>query len=177
MKGFWRWQPLGIRSIKIDHKAGGCLRRKVAATDSQAAYLDAAGERGGGANHQLVALRPYMDAVVADQADGRSLAGAACQDEIEGKAGFAGPGGPANKYGAFADQHSGGVNAGARGTCIGWVAGHQVGSRTVKRAPATVGEPSSAGGPARFSAQIRPPWASTICFEIERPSPEFCPKP
>ena len=32
-------------------------------------------------------------------------------------------------------------------------------------------------GAGRFCAQMRPPWASTICREIERPSPEFWPKP
>ena len=32
-------------------------------------------------------------------------------------------------------------------------------------------------GPGRFSAQMRPPWASMICLEIDRPNPEFCPKP
>jgi hypothetical protein len=35
----------------------------------------------------------------------------------------------------------------------------------------------SAGAPAArmFSAQISPPWASTICFDMARPSPEWVP--
>ena len=61
---------------------------------------------------------------------------------------------------------------------LGALAGrHGAGSRTTKRAPATVASPSAPTGPARFSAQMRPPWASMICFEIDSPSPEFCPKP
>ena len=61
--------------------------------------------------------------------------------------------------------------------CWPCAAGHGAGSRTTKRAPTMVGSPSASPGPARFSAQIRPPWASTICLEIDRPSPEFWPKP
>ena len=32
-------------------------------------------------------------------------------------------------------------------------------------------------GRSRFSAHSRPSWASTICFEIDSPRPEFCPNP
>ncbi len=45
------------------------------------------------------------------------------------------------------------------------------GSTTVKRAPCT--RPSA---PARFSAAMRPPWASTIWRAMERPRPEWPPK-
>jgi hypothetical protein len=49
------------------------------------------------------------------------------------------------------------------------------GSRTVKRAPRTSALPSLVlcTGDIRFSAQIAPPCASTICLEIESPRPEF----
>ena len=98
------------------------------------------------------------------------LPGTARQDEIEGEAGLAGAGGAADQHGLLADLDRGGVNA--------WAAvAHSAGSLTTKRAPATVGAPSASSGPARFSAQMRPPWASTICFEIDRPRPEFWPKP
>ena len=50
-------------------------------------------------------------------------------------------------------------------------------SRTVKRAPRRRGSPSAPTGPGRFSARIVPLCASTICREIESPSPEFWPKP
>ena len=50
--------------------------------------------------------------------------------------------------------------------------------RTTKRAPSRAPAPRPRrAGPSRFSAQIRPRCASTICREIDRPSPEFWPKP
>src|SRR4029077_19200035 len=53
---------------------------------------------------------------------------------------------------------------------------HMAGKRTVNRAPMTCGGSSVAEvNNSRFSPQIRPSCASTICLEIERPSPEFCP--
>lgn len=58
---------------------------------------------------------------------------------------------------------------------------HCAGSRTTKRAPSTLGSLSPLSpllaGAVRFSAQIVPPWPSTICLEIDKPRPEFCPKP
>ena len=42
---------------------------------------------------------------------------------------------------------------------------------------AMVASPSALSAPVRFSAQMRPPWASMICFEIDSPRPEFCPTP
>ena len=44
--------------------------------------------------------------------------------------------------------------------------------RTTKRAPITFGS-TSADEATRFSARMLPPCASTICLEIDRPSPEF----
>jgi hypothetical protein len=64
-----------------------------------------------------------------------------------------------------------------------WLAGNRAcgyiaGSRTTKRAPSTLGGSwSTLATPMRFSAQMRPPCASMICLEIDRPRPEFCPKP
>src|SRR5690606_21097422 len=48
---------------------------------------------------------------------------------------------------------------------------HFAGSRTMKRAPSTLGSSPGAAGALRFSAQMVPPCASTICLEIDRPSP------
>jgi len=91
-----------------------------------------------------------MDPVIADQNGFRDLAGAAGDNEIEGEARFARARGAANQDRALADANRRGMNG--------------CGSRTRQ-------------GPTRFSAQMRPPWASMICLEIDRPSPEFCPKP
>jgi len=119
--------------------------------------------------NQFSAACVEVDTVVAHQNRSWNLPGAAGENQLEGKARFAGTGGAANQYGALTHQHGGGVYRGLPAHCAG--------SLTTKRAPATVGWPSSSGGPARFSAQMRPPCASMICLEIERPSPEFWPKP
>ena len=111
-----------------------------------------------------------MDTVVADQNGRRKLSGAPGEDQIEGQPRFAGARGPADQHGAIAHQHGGGVHARA-------LRRHGAGSLTTKRAPATVGLPSASAGPRRFSAQMRPLWASMICLEIDSPSPEFWPKP
>ena len=56
---------------------------------------------------------------------------------------------------------------------------HRAGRRTMKRAPEHLGGSSSSDAVTamRFSAQSCPPCASTICLEIDRPRPEFWPKP
>ncbi len=54
-----------------------------------------------------------------------------------------------------------------RGGALGYV---PAGSSTKKRAPMML--PSAA---LRFSARMRPPWASMICFEMDRPRPEWVP--
>ena len=82
---------------------------------------------------------------------------------------LAGTGWPPDQHGAAAHQHGRGVNGRRHQT---------VGSSNVKRAPSTRGASSAEAGTAvRFSALSVPRWASTICLEIERPSPEFWPKP
>ena len=65
-------------------------------------------------------------------------------------------------------------------TAVAWMVGerrHIAGRRTMKRAPSTRGSSPSPPAAVRFSTQMRPPCASTICLEIDRPSPEFWPKP
>src|SRR4051794_9526019 len=110
-----------------------------------------------------------MHAIVADQRGGGNLPAASGEDEIECEPRFAGSRWPADQNRAVRHQHGGGVDGGLRG--------HGAGSRTTKRAPATVFSPWALTGPGRFSAQMRPRCASMICFEIDRPNPEFWPKP
>ena len=82
-----------------------------------------------------------MDTVVADQNGRRELSGASREDQIEGQPRLAGPGRPSDQHGAIAHQYGGGVHAGAISH------GEGAGSRTTKRAPATVGLPSASAGP------------------------------
>ena len=65
-------------------------------------------------------------------------------------------------------------------TTEAWIVGaipHTAGKRTMNRAPSTIGASPSNCASTLFSAQMRPPCASTICLEIDRPRPEFWPKP
>src|SRR5450432_2560434 len=112
-----------------------------------------------------------MDTVIPDQNGRWKLSRAPAQDEVEGEARFPRTGWSADQDRAGSHHHRRRMNA-----AFGYI-GHGAGSLTTKRAPATVGSPSSPTGPARFSAQMRPLWASMICLEIESPRPEFWPKP
>ncbi len=168
---FRRGQPCRIGRREINDQADDGLARIVTATNAETPDFDQPCQLRRRGGHQLTAARLEVDPVVPDQDRMRNLAGACGQDEVEGEARFAGSRRATDQYRTAFDQHRGGVDA--------WVPrrSHGAGSRTTKRAPATVGSPSALGGPGRFSAQMRPPWASMICFEIERPRPEFCPKP
>src|SRR5713226_6994223 len=105
-----------------------------------------------------------MDTVVADQNGRQDLSGTAAQDQIEGETRLAGARGAADQHRAISDPDCGGVDGRTA------LVGHGAGSLTTKRAPAMVCSPSGPRGPRRFSAQMRPPCASMICFEIDRPS-------
>src|SRR6516162_4426455 len=116
-------------------------------------------------------MRFEMNAVVAHQAREPQQAGVRRLNERECKLRFAGSRRPTDEDGARADQHGRGVH----GRSL--IRHHIAGSRTMKRAPSTKGVSSEAAGACwRFSAQMRPPCASMICLEIDRPRPEFCPK-
>ncbi|TCU65389.1 hypothetical protein EDE08_1133 [Bradyrhizobium sp. R2.2-H] len=167
---FRRRQALRVRRVKIDHETDGRMLHEVAATNSQAPDLDQASQYRRGAHLNFMADCRQMDTVITDQNGPFDHARASRHDQIKGKARLAGARRPADQHRQRSDLDGGGVNA--------WPAvAHRAGSLTTKRAPATVGAPSASSGPGRFSAQMRPPWASMICLEIDRPRPEFWPKP
>jgi hypothetical protein len=170
-QGFRRRQTFGVGRRQIDDHADDGLGGVFAAANAEAADFDQARQLRRRPDRQLIAVSFEMDPIVANQDRRRELPGAPGQDEIEGEPRFTGSRGAADQYRPPFDQHGGSVEA-----CM-LRHSHGVGSRTTKRAPATVASPSVLAGPARFSAQMRPPWASMICFEIDNPSPEFCPKP
>ena len=85
---------------------------------------------------------------------------------------------PPNQHGSAVQAHAGGVqalvtviSAPARGSNI-------IQRRQLDDKPGTKNalSPSAFARPKRFSAQMRPLWASTICREIARPKPELLPK-
>src|SRR3981189_1470251 len=102
-----------------------------------------------------------MDTVIADQHSPGYLSGTPGEDQIERQPRLAGARWPADQHGTISHQHGRSVDAWA---CT---PRHGAGSLTTKRAPATVGSPSALAGPARFSAQIRPPRASMIFLGLE----------
>src|ERR1700723_3709389 len=128
--------------------------------DSEAANFNEAGQGRRRANHQRGLMGPDMDAVVSDQPGGGDMACAAGQQEVEGQARFAGPRRSANENGAISHPHRGCADAGVYLRCH-----TKAGGGTTNWGPATVASPFSLSGPTRFSAQILPPWASTICLE------------
>ena len=121
-------------------------------------------------DHQLPCDGFEMDAVVADQHGRRNLPGAPGQDEIEGEARFAGAGGPADQHGAIADQHRGGVDARASGVR------HGAGSRTTKRAPATVGLALGVDGTGAILRPDAPAMGFDDLFRDRQPQSGILPK-
>jgi hypothetical protein len=107
-------------------------------------------------SHRVSGSRSQHGLVVGDQPS-------AAVDQAKGEIRFPAAGGPAERDGAAIDRNRGGMNEEA----VGY---DPAGSRMQNRAPATV--PSAF---LRFSAQIEPRCATTICCEIERPSPEWVP--
>ena len=77
--------------------------------DAEAAHLDKAGQRGGGADQQAGTCGFDVNPVVADQPDEGQ---GGCLDQVEGQTRFAATGGPANQHGLGADQDGGGVEGG-----------------------------------------------------------------
>src|SRR5262245_8691807 len=112
-----------------------------------------------------------MPAVVADEAGKAQQTGCGALEGRERKLRLARPRWSADQHGSGAREHGRSVHARRLRHH------HIAGSRTMKRAPSTRGVPSAAGEAwVRFSTQMRPPWASMICFEMDRPSPELWPK-
>ena len=162
-----RRPPRRDRSTKPNHGTG-FVRHPV---QSDAAHLDQTGQYLGRARQQAAAGGFEMDAIVGDQPREPQGSGARGFKEFERKPGFSGSGRSADQHRVRANQHGRGVHRRQRSRH------HIAGRRTIKRAPVTVGVPSASGGPIRFSTQMAPPCASTICLEIERPRPEFWPNP
>src|SRR5262249_44376050 len=118
-------------------------------------------------------LRLEVTAIVGYEHRERKLANLGGAQQREREARFSGARRAADQHRAGADQHSGSVDRGHFGNAPAHIAGR----RTMKRAPRTVGSPSASPISTRFSAHRRPPCASTICSEIDSPSPEFWPNP
>ena len=134
--------------------------------------------------HQQAAMRGLdVNAVVADEARERERSAFAGADQREREARLArsrrprGSAPRARRRGPRRRGWSGNRHARAGRSLRSTALHHIAGRRTTKRAPSTFGPSGPVATPMRFSARMRPPCASTIWREIERPRPEFWPKP
>jgi hypothetical protein len=128
---------------------------------SDAADLDEAGNGRRRAYQNSRSGAPQLGLVIGDKA-GTTIY------QAKGKIGFTCPRRPTEQQATAPDRDRGRVNQ--CGRCQRGACQRDAGSLTEKRAP-IVTPPLSL----RFSAQIMPRCASTICFEIESPSPECVP--
>lgn len=129
------------------------------------ASLDEARHRRMPGRQKPPATRPQRELIIPDKAS-ETPSGFRRVPEHGNEPRFARAGRSAHQHTLFTEDHR-------RGVDIPPLAhGPATGNRTMKRAPQRL--PASS---MMFSARIVPLCASTICFEIERPRPEFCPKP
>lgn len=155
-------KPLVTFPRQIDHEPenGTCDERR--GYDAVAVQFQLTGDRGVRLGDQTIAAPPHDHPVVSHQNPAEAA------DQRRSKTGLSAARWATKQQRAFAGQHRGGMQ-------VERTRAHApaAGSVTVNRAPA--GAPLA--GSTRFSAQITPRCTSTICREIDRPSPEFCPKP
>jgi hypothetical protein len=164
-------QPPSVRCGKVDDHPNHRARFVREPYQADAAHLDQAGQRFGRPGQQPAMCGFKMNPVVRHQAREWKRTGSRHFNQFQRQPRFSGSGWPADQHSAGSDKDGRSVHR-RGGRCH-----YGAGRRTMKRAPATVASPCSSGGPGLFSTQIAPPWASTICLEMERPSPEFWPKP
>ena len=134
--------------------------------DALAAHLELAGERRRSHGDEPAARDRELDAIVGDE----PRRGRVAVDQAEDERRLAAPRGAADQD-AVRRRSRRRRHARSAGRLIRRGAAPRIarrGSRAIRRA--------SDAGRVRFSATIVPRWASTICFEIDRPRPEFWPK-
>ena len=153
----WLRKTLDLRrGNEVDDQSERCLGKRIEPQDADPADLDQACDRSGCTNNDAILFKLQYGLIVGDQT-GTAI------DQAKGEIRFPAARRTAEQDGATIDRNRGGVNEQA--------VGHDsAGSRTQNRAPVTA--PSAF---LWFSAQIKPRCATTICCEIERPSPEWVP--
>jgi hypothetical protein len=129
---------------------------RVDAHDPDAADLQQTGNWGGCVHSDALSRAPQLDLIVGNKP---------CPgiDQSQRQIRFSGARPTTEKHGVSRDRDRGGMNQQRSRH-------DSAGSLIQKRAPIVAPAASL-----RFSAQIMPRCASTICFEIESPSPEWVP--
>lgn len=156
-----RRQAGSFRLAKIGDERDLGLIAGGKAQDADASRLDQSANGGRGGCGQAVACYAQFRPVIGHQN------GAEC-DEIQGKRGFSAARGAEDQEAPSLDRDATGMQRLGPGRV-------QTGRPTTKRAPSG-SEVMSAWVGRMFSAQMTPPCASMICFEIARPRPEWLPK-
>lgn len=151
----FRRQTIRFGPVQIDHEVNLGPRAGFSPYQSQTARLDQPMQTGGRGREYLGPDAGQVHLII-----GHKLAAKPHQMQCE--AGLSGPCAPKDQQTAPLKCHTTGMQQRHR---------NQTGRPTTKRAPSG-SEVTSAWVGRMFSAQITPPWASTICFEIARPRPE-----
>lgn len=153
----WLRKTLDLRrGNEVDHQSKRRLVQRIEPQDADPSDLKQADDRSGRANLDVIVSTEQHGLIVGDQTG-------AAVDQAKGEIRFPAARRTAEQDSATIDRNRGAMNEQA--------AGHDpAGSRMQNRAPVTA--PSAF---LWFSAQIEPRCATTICCEIERPSPEWVP--
>lgn len=180
-----RFGQAGRRRDKIDHeRQADAIPACEDATQAETAQLDPARKCRMRPGREIIAFAGEADSIIAHQGR-RNSDQVGAVEEKQGEGRFAGARVTPDQNARLTERDAGGMDRFAGRGRVGHRASRRfqatqrltAGRRTRKRAPRTVGSPSSSAGPGRFSARIVPRWACTIWREIERPRPEFWPKP
>ncbi len=160
--------------VEINHPRNNRHGLVLQPLNSEAAHLQKPREHGRRPCNQPVMHGFDMNAVVSHQTSKDQPATGRGLDQVEREPRLARAGWSTNEESPCANQDRRSMNGRSGG---GIHNAYIAGSRTRKRAPrirsSMLGSVPGSRGATRFCASSRPSWASTICFEIDRPRPEF----
>ncbi len=163
---FWR-QTVRLDPVEINHEANRRRVERPCRENAHKARFDHAPDRGRAARDDICALAVQCGPIIRDKLCPQ-------RHQAQGKGRLAASRGTTDQ-----DRLAGMGNAGCVadfGTvCLRGARHCQIGRPTTNRAPSGSDVRSASVGRI-FSAQITPPCASTICFEMARPRPELLPK-
>lgn len=151
-------QTIRFFGSQVNHQSHDGLCQTGGIQNAKTPCLDHAAQRCRATGHQHTVVQQDVSAVVSDQNRPHG-------HKHQRKSRLAGTGRPKDQNCALTHRHA---------TCVQDGCGH-TGRPTTNRAPSGSDVTSACVG-RMFSAQITPPCASTICFEIARPRPEWLPK-
>ena len=160
---FQQHDPVPLRQAgrgglsKINRKVKGNSGNRLGAQQADAPRLDQPAKSARRAGNKSVIDGRHLHLIIRNQNSPQA-------DHLQRKRRLAGPGRPKDQKSPAVDRDARGMQPNEMGRC-------HTGRPTTKRAPSG-SEVTSAWVGRMFSAQITPPCASTICFEIASPRPE-----